>query len=72
MGFSIFTNGLVPCPAVVMVMLFCLAMDVMVLGLVLSAGIALGIGASISLVVTAVVLGKSGLMKSVSEKKPSL
>ena len=61
--------GLVPCPAVVMVMLFCLSMDVMVLGLVLSACIAIGMGATISLVVTAVVLGKSGLMKSVSEKR---
>ncbi len=61
--------GLVPCPAVVMVMLFCLSMEVMLLGLVLSACIALGMGATISLVVTAVVLGKSGLMKSVSEKR---
>ncbi|MBC2710306.1 MAG: hypothetical protein HGJ94_04700 [Desulfosarcina sp.] len=61
--------GLVPCPAVVMVMLFCLSMDVMILGLLLAACISLGMAATISFVVTAVVMGKAGVLNTVSEKR---
>ncbi len=61
--------GLVPCPAVVMVMLFCLSMDVMILGLLLAACISLGMAATISFVVTAVVMGKAGALNAVSEKR---
>jgi nickel/cobalt transporter (NicO) family protein len=62
------TVGLVPCPAVVMVMLFCLSMDALILGLVLAACISLGMAATISIVVIAIVLGKTGALRVVSEK----
>lgn len=61
--------GVVPCPAVVMVMLFCISMEVMALGLVLAACIALGMGTTIAAVVTAVLMGKSGLLKLVPERR---
>lgn len=62
------TVGLVPCPAVVMVMLFCLSMDAMILGLLLAACISLGMATTISIVVIAIVLGKTGVLSVVSEK----
>lgn len=60
--------GVVPCPAVVMVMLFCMTMDAMILGLFLAACISLGMAATISLVVTLVILGKTGVLRTVPEK----
>ncbi|MDY6839871.1 MAG: hypothetical protein SWH78_18075, partial [Thermodesulfobacteriota bacterium] len=45
------TVGLVPCPAVVMVMLFCLSMDAMILGLLLAAFISIGMATTLSFVV---------------------
>lgn len=54
--------GLVPCPAVVMVMLFCLSMDVMILGLLLAACISIGMATTISFVVIATVMGKAGFL----------
>jgi nickel/cobalt transporter (NicO) family protein len=63
------TVGLVPCPAVVMVMRFCISIEVMALGLVLAACIALGMGTTISAVVTAVLMGKGGLLKLVPERR---
>jgi ABC-type nickel/cobalt efflux system permease component RcnA len=62
------TVGLVPCPAVVMVMLFCLSMDVVILGLLLSACISLGMATTISIVVIAIVFGKTGILSVVSQK----
>jgi len=64
--------GLVPCPGVVMVMLFCLSMGAMTLGLALAACVALGMAATISLVVLAVVTGKAGLLKMMPEGKVAL
>jgi nickel/cobalt exporter len=61
--------GLVPCPGVVMVMLFCLSMDVLLLGLVLAVCIFLGMAVTISFVVTAVVLGKTGILSVASKKR---
>ncbi|BBO76517.1 nickel/cobalt efflux system [Desulfosarcina widdelii] len=61
--------GVVPCPAVVMVMLFCMSMDGLLLGLLLALCIALGMGTTISLVVTTAVLGKTGVLRAVSEKR---
>lgn len=61
--------GMVPCPAVVMVMLFCLSMGVLTLGLLLAACISFGMAFTISMVVSAVVLGKVGVLNAVSEKK---
>jgi ABC-type nickel/cobalt efflux system permease component RcnA len=52
-----------------MVMLFCLSMDVMVLGLVLAGCLALGMATTISIVVIAVTLGKSGLFTLVSDQR---
>jgi nickel/cobalt transporter (NicO) family protein len=59
--------GLVPCPAVVMVMLFCLSMDAMILGWLLAASISTGMATTISLVVIAVVMGKTGILGIVSK-----
>jgi ABC-type nickel/cobalt efflux system permease component RcnA len=60
--------GLVPCPAVVMVMLFCLSMEVMMLGLLLAACISIGMATTISFVVITIILGKTGIMRTVSAK----
>lgn len=60
--------GLVPCPAVVMTMLFCLSMDVLVLGLVLAACITLGMATTITVVASLVVAGKAGFFAVVSGK----
>lgn len=57
--------GLVPCPAVVMVMLFCLSMDVMMLGLLLAACISMGMATTISFVVITIILGKTGILRTV-------
>lgn len=59
--------GLVPCPAVVMVMLFCLSMDVMILGLLLTVCISIGMATTISFVVIAIVMGKTGIMSIISK-----
>jgi len=61
--------GLVPCPAVVMVMLFCLSMDALALGLVLAAFISFGMAVTISSVVIAVLAGKTGALQTVSKKR---
>ena len=61
--------GLVPCPAVVMVMLFCLSMDVLILGLSLAACISLGMAATISCVVIAIIMGKAGALQTVPKKR---
>ena len=59
--------GLVPCPAVVMVMLFCLSMDVVILGLLLAVCISIGMATTISLVVTTIIMGKTGVLGAVSK-----
>jgi len=61
--------GLIPCPAVVMVMLFCISMDALTLGLLLAVCISLGMAATISCVVIAVVIGKAGALRIVSKKR---
>jgi ABC-type nickel/cobalt efflux system permease component RcnA len=60
--------GLIPCPGVIMVLLFCLSMDVMALGLLLAVCIAIGMAATISMVVIAVSKGK-GLALSFLSKR---
>ena len=52
-----------------MVMLFCLSMEVIILGLILAACISLGMAVTISAVVTAAVLGKAGFFNWVPEKR---
>ena len=61
--------GLVPCPAVVMVMLFCLSMDALTLGLVLAVFISLGMALTISGAVIAVLVGKVGALQTVPKKR---
>ncbi|MBW2368892.1 MAG: hypothetical protein JRH15_13510 [Deltaproteobacteria bacterium] len=60
--------GLVPCPAVVMVMLFCLSMDATILGLLMASCISLGMALTISLVITAVGMGKTMVLTTVSSR----
>jgi nickel/cobalt transporter (NicO) family protein len=61
------TAGLVPCPAVVMVMLFCLSMDAMILGYFLAACISIGMATTVSFVVITIVMGKTRVLSAVSE-----
>jgi nickel/cobalt transporter (NicO) family protein len=61
--------GVVPCPAVVMTMLFCMSMDAMGLGLILAACISLGMAVTLSAVTTATVLGKTGVLALFPERK---
>ncbi len=52
------TVGIIPCPGVIMVMLFCLAQGVPGLGLLLALAISLGMATTIALVVGAIVVGR--------------
>lgn len=64
--------GLVPCPAVVMVMLFCLSMDVLILGIILSICISFGMAATICLAVITIAVGKAGVLQALPEKRVQL
>jgi len=59
--------GLVPCPAVVMAMLFCLSMDAPSLGLLLATCISIGMATTIFFVVVAITVGKSKILSIVSK-----
>ncbi|MGO9147195.1 MAG: nickel/cobalt transporter [Desulfomonilia bacterium] len=61
--------GLVPCPAVVMVLLFCLSMNMLSLGILLAGFISLGMACTISVVVIAVIMGKDFSLNRFSEKR---
>ncbi|PID40623.1 MAG: hypothetical protein CR984_02265 [Proteobacteria bacterium] len=61
--------GIMPCPAVLMTMLFCLSMDVVLLGLMMALFISLGMGGTISLVVTTMNLGKNGVLQRLPQKR---
>jgi ABC-type nickel/cobalt efflux system permease component RcnA len=61
--------GMVPCPGVVMVMLFCLSMGVFSLGLMAAAAISLGMALTVSLVVVCVVLGRKACMGRLSAER---
>ncbi|MEA1922868.1 MAG: hypothetical protein U9N63_09445 [Pseudomonadota bacterium] len=63
------TVGVVPCPGVIMVLLFCLSLNLLGLGLWLAVFISLGMATTISLVVVSVVLGRGLSLRSVSEKR---
>ena len=60
--------GLVPCRQVVMVMLFCMSMDVTILGWLLAGCISMGMATTISFVVVTVVMGKTGMLSIASKK----
>ncbi|MFO7752082.1 MAG: hypothetical protein R6V41_03055 [Desulfobacteraceae bacterium] len=53
-----FSAGIVPCPGVVMIMLFCLSFGLPYLGVALSVFVSAGMAVTISLVVVAVTMGK--------------
>jgi ABC-type nickel/cobalt efflux system permease component RcnA len=61
--------GMVPCPGVVMVMLFCLSMGVFSLGLMAALAISLGMAVTISLVVTCVVMGRTACVGRFSAQR---
>jgi ABC-type nickel/cobalt efflux system permease component RcnA len=66
-----FFTGMVPCPGVVLIMLFTMSMDMMWLGMVLSLSTAVGMGVIISAVVTVVLKGKTMALGSL-EQRPGL
>lgn len=61
------TVGIVPCPGVVMVMLFCITMGMTWLGVVLGLTIALGMAFTVTLVVLAGMTGKAALLRAASK-----
>jgi ABC-type nickel/cobalt efflux system permease component RcnA len=63
-----FCTGMVPCPGVVLIMLFTMSMDMMGLGVVLSLSTALGMGVTISAVVTVVLKGKTMTLGSLDQR----
>ena len=63
------TVGLVPCPGVVMVMLFCLSMNAAVLGVALAACISLGMAVTVSFFVILVVAGKAGIFNVIPTRR---
>ena len=63
-----FIVGMIPCPAVVTVMLFCLSMDLPFLGILMATAVSLGMAFTISLTVIVVMMGKAGSVVMLSEK----
>jgi len=61
--------GMVPCPGVVIVMLFALSFNLLAVGLVMSFIMALGMAATISLVGVLPILGKEDLLLGLSRKE---
>jgi len=57
--------GMVPCPGVVLVLLFCLSLNALSLGLLLAFSLTLGMAATISTVGVAVIAGKNLTFKSI-------
>ena len=61
--------GMVPCPGVVIIMLFALSFDLLVIGLTMSLIMALGMAATISLAGLLSILGQEGLLKAFSRRE---
>ena len=61
--------GMVPCPGVVIIMLFALSFDLLVIGLLMSFIMALGMAATISSAGLLSILGQEGLLKGFSRKE---
>lgn len=61
--------GIVPCPGVIMILLFCLSMDAFLLGLILTVSVSLGMAVTISFAAIMVVMGKSGILKLIPEDR---
>ncbi len=60
--------GIIPCPGVVMVMLFALSMDMTWLGILLGGTISLGMASTITLIVLAGMSGKAAVLSLASKK----
>lgn len=61
--------GMVPCPGVVIIMLFALSFDLLATGLMMSFIMALGMAATISFTGLLSILGQEGLLKGFSRKE---
>jgi ABC-type nickel/cobalt efflux system permease component RcnA len=55
--------GIIPCPGVIMILLFCLSLDQFVLGLFLCATVSLGMALTISVSVWIILIGKNLILK---------
>ena len=66
------TVGVVPCPGVIMVLLFCLSLDMLGLGLWLAVFISLGMAATISFVVVSVAIGRGISLRTFSEERAKI
>lgn len=58
--------GMVPCPGVVIIMLFALSANLLATGLVMSLVMALSMAATLSLAGVLAILGQEGLLKALS------
>jgi len=65
---SAFVVGSIPCPGVVMVMLFALSMDLITLGIILGVTISIGMALTISILVTIAMSGKAAALTIVTQK----
>jgi ABC-type nickel/cobalt efflux system permease component RcnA len=63
------TVGLVPCPGVVMTVLFCLSLDMLVLGLWLALFISPGMATTIALAVVSAMFAKGALVNTVADTR---
>lgn len=63
-----FTVGLVPCPGVVMVMIFSISLGMTWLGILLGGIIALGMATTVTLIILAGMSGKAALLAAASRK----
>jgi ABC-type nickel/cobalt efflux system permease component RcnA len=61
--------GIVPCPGVVIIMLFALSFDLLTVGLAMSVLMALGMGITIMIAGLISILGRQGLVKSTSGRQ---
>lgn len=63
-----FAIGLIPCPGVVMVMLFCVSMEATILGVFTGLSIGAGMALTISLVVVTAILGKKTILMTAGKQ----
>jgi len=63
-----FSAGIVPCPGVVMIMLFCLSLGLPYLGVALSVFVSAGMAVTISFVVVLVIMGKKASFSFLPEE----
>ena len=66
---SAVTIGLIPCPGVVMVVLFCLTMDALWLGILMGLSIGIGMAMTISVVVAVAISGKRAVLSGADRFK---